>query len=300
MLVVLAGIGWCAVAQAQVYRCTAANGSVSFQDHACAAGQRQTVVNVPSRAPPGYVPPPVATVAPPASAAADVALPPLPPPPAPLPELYACVGAVNGKPYLVRTPTPPYLVPLGVLGYPPQSLSQAYGPQGGAGMSAPELSHPRIGGPRIGAGLTRCRITACPQRRRRCAAMYRRNTTPTTASCAWPCRASSRRLRRVSGNCRISCAIAGSRSGGTTRLTLDGMHRAAVLAWRRSPAWRMSANDQQCCHSGAIAGFMDDDARSSQGRPRFEERGNPESVAGYTPCKTDSGFCPRTARAAPE
>lgn len=154
MWVVLTGIGWCAVAPAQVYRCTAANGSVSFQDHACAAGQRQVIVNVPSRAPPGYVPPPVATVAPPASAAADVALPPLPPPPAPLPELYACVGAVNGKPYLVRTPTPPYLVPLGVLGYPPQSLSQAYGPQGGAGMSAPELSQPRIGGPRIGAGLT--------------------------------------------------------------------------------------------------------------------------------------------------
>ena len=154
MFAVLAAIGWCAVAHAQVYRCTAGNGSVSFQDHACAAGQRQTIVNVPGRAPPGYVPAPVATVAPPASAAADVALPPLPVPPAPLPELYACVGAVNGKSYLVRTPTPPYLAPLGVLGYPPQSLSQAYGARGGAGMSAPEFSHPRVGGPRIGAGLT--------------------------------------------------------------------------------------------------------------------------------------------------
>lgn len=154
MFAVLAAIGWCAGARAQVYRCTSANGAVSFQDHACATGQRQAIINVPSRAPPGYVPPPVATVAPPASTVADTPLPPLPAPPAPLPELYACVGAVNGKPYTVRTPTPPYLVPLGVLGYPPQSLAQAYGPQGGAGVSAPELSHPRIGGPRIGAGLT--------------------------------------------------------------------------------------------------------------------------------------------------
>lgn len=154
IFVLLAGIGLGAGAQAQVYRCTATNSSVSFQDHACAAGQRQAIINVPIRAPPGYVPPAVTTVAPPASTVADVALPPLRAPPAPLPELYACVGAVNGKPYLVRTPTPPYLVPLGVLGYPPQSLSQAYGAPDGAGMSAPELSRPRIGGPRIGAGLT--------------------------------------------------------------------------------------------------------------------------------------------------
>jgi hypothetical protein len=151
---VLAGISWCAGLQAQVYRCVAANGSVSFPDHTCAAGQRQTIINVPSRAPPGYAPPPVATVAPPSTVAADTALPPVPVPPAPLPELYACVGAVNGKPYVVRTPTPPYLVPLGVLGYPPQSLSQVYGAPGGAGMSAPEFAQPRIGGPRIGTGLT--------------------------------------------------------------------------------------------------------------------------------------------------
>lgn len=154
MFAVLAGVGWCAVGHAQVYRCTAANGSVSFQDHACTAGQRQTIINVPSRAPPGYVPSPVATIAPPATAVVDAALLPAPAPPAPLPALYACVGAVNGKPYVVRTPTPPYLVPLGVLGYPPQSLSQVYGAPGGASMSAPEFSHPRIGGPRIGAGLT--------------------------------------------------------------------------------------------------------------------------------------------------
>lgn len=68
--------------------------------------------------------------------------------------MYACVGAVNGKHYLTRSPPPPYLAPLGVMGYPPQSLSRAYGTRGGAGMSAPELSKPRIGGPRIATGMT--------------------------------------------------------------------------------------------------------------------------------------------------
>jgi hypothetical protein len=68
--------------------------------------------------------------------------------------MYACVGAVNGKHYLTRSPPPPYLAPLGAMGYPPQSLSQAYGAPGGAGMSAPEFAHPRIGGPPIAAGMT--------------------------------------------------------------------------------------------------------------------------------------------------
>ncbi|HLI17300.1 MAG TPA: DUF4124 domain-containing protein [Rhodanobacteraceae bacterium] len=145
----------CGGARAQVFKCTAANGAVSFQDHACAHGQRQQVINVPSRAPPGYVPPPVATAAPPAASASVSPAPPYVPFPAPLPAMYACVGAVNGKQYLTRSPPPPYLAPLGVMGYPPQSLSQAYGSPGGAGMSAPEgAPKPRIGGPRIATGMT--------------------------------------------------------------------------------------------------------------------------------------------------
>jgi hypothetical protein len=150
--ITLACIGWCAVAGAQVFKCTAADGAVGYQDHACARGQKQEIVDVPGRAPPGYVPPPVATAASPAAPAlpttAYVA------PPVPLPVMYACVGAVNGKQYLTRSPPPPYLAPLGVMGYPPQSLSRAYGAQGGAGMSAPEFSRPRVGGPRIAAGMT--------------------------------------------------------------------------------------------------------------------------------------------------
>jgi hypothetical protein len=146
----------CATARAQVYRCTAANGSVSYQDRACASGQKQKILDVPSRAPPGYVPPAPATVATPetpASASPSQGYVPSAPLP-PLPEMYTCVGAVNGNQYLTHSPPPPYLAPLGVLGYPPQSLSQAYGAPGGAGMSAPELSKPRIGGPRIATGMT--------------------------------------------------------------------------------------------------------------------------------------------------
>lgn len=140
-------------AHAQLYRCTTVNGSVAFQDQPCANGQKQTVMDVPSRSPPGYVPPPVATTMP---AVASTLPPPtyVPPPPSPLPTMYECVGAVNGKHYLAHRPPAPYLAPLGVMGYPPQSLSHAYRANGGAGMSAPEFSRPRIGGPRSATGLT--------------------------------------------------------------------------------------------------------------------------------------------------
>ena len=159
-VVMVALTSWGADAQAQVYRCTAANGNVSYQDRACANGQKQEVVNVPSHASPGHVPPPVATVA--APVAGDSASPiPVEVPP-PLPEMYMCVGAVNGKRYLTRSPPPPYLAPLGVMGYPPQSLSQAYGGRGGAGMSAPESSKPRVGGPRIATGMTEVRDYCLP------------------------------------------------------------------------------------------------------------------------------------------
>lgn len=140
--------------RAQVFKCTAANGSVSYQDRACAPGQKQKVIDMPGHAPPGYVPPPAATVA---TAVTGESLSPPPayvPPPAPLPAMYMCVGAVNGKQYLTRSPPPPYLAPLGVMGYPPQSLSHAYGARGGAGVSAPELSRQRVGGSPAATGMT--------------------------------------------------------------------------------------------------------------------------------------------------
>ena len=161
-ILVIACTAWCANAHAQVYRCTAANGSVSYQDRACPAGQKQTVLDVPSRAPAGYVPPPAATAPEVAASSASSPRVYVPPAPSPLPAMYECVGAVNGKQYLTSSPPPPYLAPLGVMGYPPQSLSQAYGTPGGAGMSAPELSKPRIGGPRIATGMTEVQDTCLP------------------------------------------------------------------------------------------------------------------------------------------
>lgn len=156
LVVVILGLAlWCEGVRAQVYQCTTASGSVSYQDRACAAGQKQKIIDVPSHAPPGYVPPAPATAA--APEVVPAASPPpayVPPAPSPLPVMYECVGAVNGKQYLTSSPPPPYLAPLGVMGYPPQSLSRAYGAPGGAGMSAPEFSKPRVGGPRIAAGMT--------------------------------------------------------------------------------------------------------------------------------------------------
>jgi hypothetical protein len=154
----------CTQARAQVFKCTAANGAVSYQDHACGHDESQTVMKVPGQSPPGYVPPA------PSSSPQPASTPPLPtpiyvPPPSPLPAMYACVGAVNGEPYLTRSPPPPYLAPLGVMGYPPRTLSQAYGAPGGAGMSAPELSKPRIGGPPVATGMTEVQDYCLPATR---------------------------------------------------------------------------------------------------------------------------------------
>ncbi len=148
----LIGVLWCTGLRAQVYQCTTRTGAYSFQDRPCKPDQRQQVLDLPSHGPDAPTP-----AAPPATVMTAPAPPPVPAaaaPTMPLPVLYACVGAVNQEHYFARTPRPPYLVPLGVLGYPPQSLARAYGSRGGAGASAPELAHPRIGGPRIATGMT--------------------------------------------------------------------------------------------------------------------------------------------------
>jgi hypothetical protein len=98
LVVVILGFAlWCEGVRAQVYQCTAANGSVSYQDHACTPAQKQKIIDVPSHAPPGYVPPAPATA--PEVAASSASPPPVyvPPAPSPLPAMYECVGAVNGS-----------------------------------------------------------------------------------------------------------------------------------------------------------------------------------------------------------
>jgi hypothetical protein len=121
-----------------VYKCTDAQGNVAFQDRPCPQDTKQAEVWLPD-----------APSAPPQSAAVTSA--PLPsdanpPPPvpaskspAPLPPLWVCRNAEDGSTYFSRNGSPPVrYVPLGVLGYPGHSLSQAYGP-GGIGVSAPGM-----------------------------------------------------------------------------------------------------------------------------------------------------------------
>ena len=122
---------------AEVYKCTDADGDIAFQDHPCDSRMQQTLVPI-ENAPP-YSPIP---------AAADEAAPSPQPaqappravvPPPPLPPLWICENAEDGTQYFSHNGTPPVkYVPLGTLGYPGQSLSQAYGP-GGIGVSAPGM-----------------------------------------------------------------------------------------------------------------------------------------------------------------
>ncbi|WP_049622203.1 DUF4124 domain-containing protein [Frateuria defendens] len=128
-----------------VYKCTAADGRVVYQDAPCARGQRQQRIDLPAEttaAPPPAAPatpeaPPAPSVPPPSAAP--------PEPAAPLPVLYTCVRATDGKSYLSENGNPaPYLVPLGMLDWQ-HSLSQAYGPdRGGGGISAPEANRGRV------------------------------------------------------------------------------------------------------------------------------------------------------------
>ncbi|MHA6204742.1 DUF4124 domain-containing protein [Dyella soli] len=125
------------------YKCTATNGKVVYQDRPCPAGQHQEALqldeSVPVTPPPPPAPPPVITPAEPPP-------PPVPfEPPVPLPVMYACQRATDGKTYLSEHGDPqPHQVPYGILGAGSLPLSQAYGPPNGAGASAPELNRGRV------------------------------------------------------------------------------------------------------------------------------------------------------------
>jgi len=132
----------CASAHArEVYKCTNAQGGVAFQDKPCARDATEVTVHVAEE--PEYAPAPVAPVAEPS--AAPPPPPPVParlkPPLKPLPPLWLCVNGEDGSRYISRNGAPPpRLVPLGVLGYPPKTLSEAYAPGATNRMSAPEMS----------------------------------------------------------------------------------------------------------------------------------------------------------------
>lgn len=126
-----------------VYKCTGSDGRVTFQDKPCARTQRQDTIELTDPSP---------TAAPPARAtteersAAPVSPPAPPPEPAaPLPRLYACTRATDGKAYVSQNGYPePYLAPFGVLGAVQLPLARVYGPGGGGGISAPEANRGKV------------------------------------------------------------------------------------------------------------------------------------------------------------
>jgi hypothetical protein len=121
-----------------VYRCIDAQGHIAFQDSPCPAGATQTQVWLPD-APPAPMQPAATTPALPPSDANPPSPTPASRPAAPLPTLWICRNAEDDSTYFSRNGSPPVrYVPLGVLGFPGHSLSQAYAP-GGIGVSAPGM-----------------------------------------------------------------------------------------------------------------------------------------------------------------
>lgn len=132
------------------YRCTAANGSVSFQDKPCPDGQQSQSFEYERAAAPEpaasdaaaaepAAPAPLAQT-PPSSPSISATPPPRPPPPT----LFRCVRADNDKVYFNETgQTQPYQVPAGVVGLPGSRLGDQV--QG----SAPESNRPPVAAPNI-------------------------------------------------------------------------------------------------------------------------------------------------------
>ncbi|UPG85419.1 DUF4124 domain-containing protein [Luteibacter aegosomatis] len=114
-----------------VYKCQA-NGQVTYQQAPCATHQAQQVIRLQDAAP--SVAPPVAAAPPTREEATAIPAP--PPVVAPLPRLFACVRATDGKPYTSDNGNPqPYLAPFGVLGAATGPLSANV-----PAASAPELT----------------------------------------------------------------------------------------------------------------------------------------------------------------
>lgn len=127
---------------ATVYKCSGHGGQVVYQDAPCAKSQQQQTLNLHDQAPmPGAVAP-----APPQAKPSPIPPPqPVAVPSTPLPSMYACIRATDGKHYLSGNGDPqPYLAPFGMLGAVQQPLADVYGGRGAAGASAPELNRGRV------------------------------------------------------------------------------------------------------------------------------------------------------------
>jgi hypothetical protein len=120
---------------ATVYKCTDAKGAISFQDRPCAGAAQQQTIAMPDPPPP----PPVSAAPPPAEPIAQEIEAPQPAPAHPPPQFYLCTR-YDGSRYISDTGEGgSALVPLGVMGVPGRSLSDAYSPQNSIGVSAPGL-----------------------------------------------------------------------------------------------------------------------------------------------------------------
>lgn len=121
-----------------VYKCMAA-GQTTYQQTPCAKNLRQETVQLQDSAPANGQVAPMPDA--PQRADAAVAAAPLPQPIQPLPRMFGCVRATDGKSYTSADGNPqPYLAPLGVLGVAGGSLSDTYGNPNNAVASAPELN----------------------------------------------------------------------------------------------------------------------------------------------------------------
>ena len=126
-----------------VYKCTGAGGAVTYQDAPCPRTQKQQSIHLVDTQPAQPAPKPPEA----APDAAESAPPPpeQPVPSTPLPVLYSCQRATDGKIYLSRNGDPqPYQAPFGVLGAVQAPLASVYGPGGGGGASAPELNRGKV------------------------------------------------------------------------------------------------------------------------------------------------------------
>jgi hypothetical protein len=132
----LVATGSCASA-ASVFRCTAVDGTVGFQDRPCGQNQTQRVIELPDDPPP-----PTAATAPVVADAPAVRID-LPAAPAaaalPPPDFFLCTR-YDGSRYLSEDGTGSRsAVPYGMLAGSGRSLADAYGGNGGIGVSTPGL-----------------------------------------------------------------------------------------------------------------------------------------------------------------
>jgi hypothetical protein len=135
-----------------VYKCSDGHGHMSFQEQRCASAMKQEALLLSNAvAAPALMPPTPAT---PAPAVGE----PAPEPSAPrvrLTQMYQCMHAADGGLYVSSNGHPrPFLAPLGMLGALPNSLSDAYGRPGGAGISAPEANRGRVSSSQVAGSYT--------------------------------------------------------------------------------------------------------------------------------------------------